>query len=59
MNERKGKQSPVAMILSSHNSTTNKAIEMFKPSDDAESPPVTILKNLEEFGIDFVVVRSY
>jgi len=51
MNERKGKQSPVALILSSHNSTTNKARELFKPFDDAESPPVTILKKLEDLEL--------
>jgi len=44
MNERKRKQSPVAVILSSHDATTNKARELFKPSDDVECPPVTIEK---------------
>jgi len=51
MNERKGKQSPVTLILSSHNSTTNKARKLFKLFDDAESRPDTILKKLEDLEL--------
>ena len=56
INKQKGKQSPVAMTLSSHNSKINKARELFKPSDDAQSP---ILKNWEDLELILLWVSSY
>jgi len=53
------KATTVAWTLSSHNLPYDRARELFKPSEEAESLLASILKNPGTFGFEFFGVTSW